>query len=162
MSEPYLGEIRMVAFGYAPQGWALCQGQTLPINQNQALFALLGTRYGGNGVTTFALPDLRGRVPIHMSAAIPQGSSGGEAAHTLTAAEMPAHTHLALAGTESSSATTTTWGTNTAKLYASSADSTMNASAIRTAGSSQAHNNMQPYTVLNFAIALSGIFPSQN
>lgn len=162
MSEPYLGQIMMVAFNYAPRNFALCNGQLLPINQNQALFSILGTSYGGDGVTTFALPNLRGRAPVHRGPTIPLAQAAGEAAHTLTINEMPAHMHLANAGTTSENTTVNTWGTNATPMYATTANTAMKADAISTVGGSQAHENMQPYTVLNFCIALTGIFPTRN
>lgn len=165
--EPFLGEIAIVAFNFAPRFWALCNGQLLPINQNQALFSLLGTTYGGNGATTFALPNLQARFPLHFDPSYPQGTSGGEAAHTLTLAEMPAHSHAFMAdsnlGTSAApgglfparnAAGAPTYGTGTQPT-------TMHASAIGTAGAGQPHNNMPPYLTLNFIIATAGIFPSQ-
>ena len=166
MAEPFLSEIRIMSFNFAPKGWALCNGQFLPINQNQALFALLGTTYGGNGQTTFALPDLRGRVPIHFGAGRTLGQQGGEQAHTLTISELPMHIHQENATTVS--ATTAT--PDNAKLLAQSAAANlyaaasnlepMSAAAISNVGGSQPHLNMQPFLVLNFSIALQGIFPS--
>jgi microcystin-dependent protein len=167
MSEPFLGEIRPFSFGFAPKGWALCNGQLLPINQNQALFSLLGTMYGGNGVTTFALPDLRGRAGMHISQTHPQGQSAGTESITLSAAQLPAHNHPANA----SNATATQAGP-TGKYWAQDSDgnvvynstgsSPMAAGAIGNAGGGQAHSNMQPYLVVNYCIALQGIFPSRN
>lgn len=165
MSEPFLAEMRLISFNFPPKGWALCNGQLLPINQNQALFSLLGTTYGGNGQTTFALPDMRGRAPIHVGAGFTQGERGGESAHTLTISEMPAHTHAAqgstATGTQKSPANNV-WATNSVNPYNSAANTTMAAGAITSVGGSQAHENRQPYTVLNLIIALQGIFPSQN
>ncbi|MGE6228492.1 phage tail protein [Paenibacillus chitinolyticus] len=166
MSEPFLGEIRLFANNYAPRGWAFCEGQALAINTNQALYSLLGTIYGGDGVRTFCLPDLRGRVPIHVSPTTPLGQSAGEAAHTLTINEMPEHTHQVSASGNAASAVTpanNVWADETA-LYAplSTATVSMNAGALSVAGQSQPHNNMQPYLVANFAIAVTGIYPSRN
>ncbi|ADU48596.1 phage tail protein [Intrasporangium calvum] len=168
MSEPFLGEIRLLSFAYAPKGWAQCNGQLLPINQNQALFSLLGTTYGGDGRVNFALPDLRGRVPIQMGAGHTQGERGGEQAHTLTMAELPTHAHPQRA----SAAAATTGITGPAVMKASSVGSfaygtaqnlvAMDSSAVGPVGGSQAHLNMQPYLTLSFCIALQGIFPSQN
>ena len=168
MAEPFLGEIRMTSFGFAPKGWARCEGQFLPINQNQALFALLGTTFGGNGQTTFALPDLRGRVPIHAGNSFTLGTRGGAASHTLTISEMPMHTHLVQA---TAAAATTNMPSNQALLAMSTAAQAyapagnlhaMAPDAVTNAGGSQAHTNMQPLLALNFCIALQGIFPSQN
>jgi microcystin-dependent protein len=166
MSEPYLGQILMVSFSFAPKGYALCNGQILPINQNTALFSLLGTFYGGNGTSTFALPNLQGATPLHIGTGFSLGQVGGEATHTLLQGEMPNHTHQ-LKG-DSAAATTPAasghvWATSTASPFSSLApNTTMNASAIGNAGGSQAHDNFQPYLVINFVIALQGIFPSRN
>ena len=165
--EPFLSEIRIFGFNYAPRGWAMCNGQTLPINQNQALFSLLGTRYGGNGQTTFALPDLRGRIPMHMSGSHDLGEVGGEQAHTLTQSELPAHIHLV-----SASQTTATEVLPAGNVLANSAPNNLygavqnlaatSPSTISSVGGSQAHTNMQPYLTLTFCIALQGLFPTQN
>lgn len=168
MSDAYIGEIRPFAFGIVPQGWALCNGQLLSIQSNQALFAILGTRFGGNGVTTFGLPDLRGRTPIHTSSAIPVGASGGETAHTLTIAEMPAHTHQAYGSSQAgdqAGAESNTWGATPTNMpiYAASTNGTnMNQTALSLAGGGAAHDNMQPYSVISFCIALQGEFPTRN
>jgi len=166
MAEPFLSEVRIFSFGYAPQGWALCNGQLLPINQNQALFALLGTTYGGNGQTNFALPDLRGRVPMHVGGGLVLGQKAGEEAHTLTATEMPAHTHQANASANGPTVTPPSgnfWASNTGfSPYGSAADTAMSPQAIGNTGGSQAHENRSPYLTLNFCIALQGIFPSPN
>ena len=168
MSEPFLAEIKIMGFGgFAPKGWAQCNGQFLPINQNQALFALLGTRYGGNGQTTFALPDLRGRVPEHQGTRI-AGSRFGEEAHTLTSTEMPAHTHLvsandAVATSNAPIANGRLANSTPQNLYGPfSAPTAMDPGAVANTGGSQPHNNMQPYLTVNFCIALQGIFPSRN
>jgi microcystin-dependent protein len=166
MSEPYLGQIVMVSFSFAPKGYALCNGQLLPINQNAALFSLLGTFYGGNGTTTFALPNLQGATPLHIGTGFSIGQRGGEANHTLTQGEMPGHTHQ-LQGDPAAATTPAAaghvWAANTASPYSTiAANTTMNPSAIGIAGGSQAHDNFQPYLVINFVIALQGIFPSRN
>lgn len=166
MAEPFLSEIRLMSFVFAPKGWALCNGQLLPINQNQALFSLLGTTFGGDGRVNFALPDLRSRVPIHVGSGHTLGERAGEQAHTLTVAEMPTHTH-ALHGS-----TTATGGTdNPTGNYLGSASNlyhapvgltSMNPGTITNTGGGQAHLNMQPFLTLSFCIALQGIFPSPN
>lgn len=166
MSTPFLAEIRMVAFPYAPKGWALCNGQLLPINQNQALFSILGTIYGGNGQTTFALPDLRGRSPVHPGSQVSLGQVGGEENHTLTVAEIPAHTHQAAGDANSASVASPTgnvWAASDNNPFSSNApDTAMNPASVGTAGSSQPHSNQQPYLAVNFVIAVQGIFPSRN
>jgi len=167
MAEPFLSEIRIMSFVYAPQGWAQCNGQFLPINQNQPLFALLGTTFGGNGQTTFALPDLRGRAPIHVGSGHTLGEKAGEQAHTVSVAELPTHTHLAQASSSVGDAFIPT-SNLLAKVqgvdaYAPAANlAAMNAGSITNVGGSQAHLNMQPFLTLNFCIALQGIFPSPN
>jgi len=167
MSEPFLAEIRMVGFNFAPRGWAFCDGQILPINQNQSLYSLLGTTYGGDGRTSFALPDLRGRTPMSVGDRFNQGQKGGEETHTVTNAEMPSHTHTAQA---SSLVTDTPLSagklladTAPAELYASPENLTpMKSGTVANVGGGQSHNNMQPYLVVNFCIALQGLFPSRN
>ena len=174
-AQPFLGEIKIVSFNFAPKGWALCNGQFLPINQNQALFAVLGTQYGGNGQTTFALPDLRGRVPIMQGSGIVIGEKLGEYAHTIIASEMPAHTHgmlgvaananAALPGTNAAVAQghSTAQGQPPVQIFATgNPDRVFSPSAISPVGGNQPHQNQQPLLVLNFCIALQGIFPSQN
>jgi len=165
MSTPFLGEIKIISWNFAPKGWSFCNGQFLPINQNQALFSLLGTMYGGNGQTTFALPDLRGRVPIHVGAGFIQGQAGGQAAHTLTISEMPAHNHVvnAVNGTATTEAPAGNFlATNPAALYNTTPDTTMAPATVTNVGGSQPHENRQPFAVLNFIISLQGIFPSRN
>jgi microcystin-dependent protein len=166
MAEPFLSEIRIFSFEFAPKAWALCNGQLLPINQNQALFSLLGTTFGGDGRVNFALPDLRSRVPIHVGASHTLGEKGGEQAHTLSISELPTHAHVANA---SSTAAETNAPSNTAYLgvinnvYGPPANLVaMSPAEITNIGGSQAHLNMQPFLVLNFCIALQGIFPSPN
>jgi len=170
MSEPFLAEIRIVGFNFAPRGWAFCDGQILPINQNQSLYSLLGTNYGGDGRTSFALPDLRGRTPMHVGDGHSLAQKSGAETVTLTAAEIAAHTHAFKA---SSSAGVDRSATNdvladTAPngfLYRDAEAGTMTAlrsGSISNAGGGQAHNNMQPYTALSFCIALQGLFPSRN
>lgn len=166
MAEPFIGEIRLFANQYAPKGWALCEGQVLPINTNQALYSLIGNVYGGNGVTTFALPDLRGRTPVHFASNIPLGTAQGEAAHTLSQNEMPMHTHIISGSSVEATGVSPlnqVWGEAAGNPYSSGAsDTEMNAGSITSAGSGQPHNNMQPFLVVNFCIALIGIFPSRN
>ena len=167
MAEPFLSEIRIMSFGFAPKGWALCDGQLLPINQNQALFSLLGTTYGGDGRVNFGLPNLQSRAPIHMGGGHTLGERGGEQAHTLSIAEIPTHVHSANASTAASTTNvpinTSVLAQSTAsQLYAGPANLTaMAPNSLGNTGGSQAHLNMQPFLVLNFSIALQGIFPSQ-
>ncbi len=167
---PYLGEIRMFAGNFAPTGWALCNGDTLSISQNVALFSILGTTYGGNGVTNFRVPDLRGRVPVGMGqgtglTARPEGETGGEETHTLSLTEMPAHTHAALVDTSVGANDRPAGGfpaRNGAGIpqYGAVSSGQLSSTAIGSAGGGQPHNNMQPYLVINYIIALTGIFPS--
>jgi microcystin-dependent protein len=166
VGEPFLSEIKIFAFNFAPKGWALCNGQLLPINQNQALFALLGTTYGGDGQTTFALPDLRGRAPIHMGSSFNLGQRGGEETHTLTISEMAAHTHQTRASADNATVappTSNFWCSNTGFTpYGNAANTAMSPTCISNVGGSQPHENRSPFLALNFCIALQGIFPSQN
>ncbi|HST28883.1 MAG TPA: tail fiber protein [Rudaea sp.] len=166
MAEPFLSEIRLMSFGFAPKGWATCDGQLLPINQNQALFSLLGTTFGGDGRVNFGLPDLRGRAPIHVGSGHTLGERGGEQAHTLSIGEVPAHIHLVNA---SPAADNTNTPVPTGNFLASPLSQTysgggtlaaMDPSTIANVGGSQAHLNMQPFLTINFCIALQGIFPS--
>jgi microcystin-dependent protein len=167
MAEPFLSEIRIMSFNFAPKGWALCNGQLLPINQNQALFSLLGTTFGGDGRVNFALPDVRGRAPIHVGSGHTLGERGGEQAHTLSIAEAPTHTHTVSATTipattNSPGPTVLTAQSTSANLYASAAQNlvAMSPQMVANVGGSQAHLNMEPFLTLNFCIALQGIFPS--
>ena len=181
MSEPFLSEIKIMSFNFPPKGWALCNGQFLPINQNQALFALLGTTYGGNGQTTFQLPNLRGRVPIHMGSGHTLGEAAGTTSVTINISQLPAHNHFAMGlnqnGTSNIAGITPAntkavsqalvslqaGGTTPAQMYGTGGpDRTMAPSTITNVGGSQPHNNMMPYLTLSFCIALQGIFPSQN
>lgn len=166
MAEPYLSEIRIFSFNYAPQGWAFCNGQLLPINQNQALFALLGTTYGGNGQTNFSLPNLKRRSPIHFGNGHTLGEQAGQDAQTLSIQELPQHTHSVIA---TSTVQDTIVPSNNylasstpSSFYNGSGNAVANPSIMSNIGGSQAHNNLQPSLVLNFCIALQGIFPSQN
>lgn len=165
MAEPFLSEIRIMSFVFAPKGWALCNGQLLPINQNQALFSLLGTTFGGDGRVNFALPDLRARTPIHVGSGHTLGERGGEQAHTLSIAELPTHTHV-LNASSANGGTNSPNGAFLASFnngYSTPAALTsLNPGSITNAGGSQAHLNMQPFLTLTFSIALQGIFPSPN
>lgn len=165
MAEPFLGEIRIASFNFAPKGWALCNGQLLPINQNQALFSLFGTTYGGNGQVNFALPNLQGRMPIHFGNGFTQGQVGGAPAHTLTLNELPSHIHFANAAQADGDtivATGNMLGAFNNGYGSPAALTSLNAATLSNAGGSQPHNNMSPYLVLTFIVALQGIFPSQN
>lgn len=164
MAEPFLSEIRLMSFVFAPKGWALCNGQLLPINQNQGLFSLLGTTFGGDGRVNFALPDLRGRVPIHAGSGRVLGESGGAHSHTLSVAELPQHVHpvnaasTATGGSASPSGNVLGGGNN---VYArTGVDTTLHPGTIQSVGGTQAHINDQPFLTINFCIALQGIFPS--
>jgi microcystin-dependent protein len=178
MGTPYMSELRIFTFNFAPQGWAQCNGQFLPINQNQALFSLLGTTYGGNGQTTFALPDLRSRAPMHIGGGHLQGEKGGEEFHTLTVSELPQHIHFlqgraqqaTLAGgaipaptkslAQGAAATNPISDVN---LYGTGAPNiAMSPASVSNTGGSQPHENRQPFLVLNICIALLGVFPSRN
>jgi microcystin-dependent protein len=164
MGTPYLSEIKIVSFNFAPKGWAFCNGQLLPINQNQALFSLLGTNFGGDGRVNFGLPNLQGRIPVHMGNGFTLGQQGGEQAHTLNISELPAHNHVPVgssAAPTQASAAGNLWA-SISNLYAAASNVSMNPVSITPTGGSQPHDNMSPYLVLNFVIALQGIFPSQN
>jgi len=171
MSTPYVGEIRMFAGNFAPAGWMLCDGSILAISQNDVLFQLIGTTYGGDGQQTFALPDLRGRVPLHMGTNLGntfiQGQVAGAETVTLTVNQMPAHGHLPLANdsvADSTNPANALWGVATqARPYSAAAPSVpMDPAAVGLAGGSQPHDNMMPFLAINFIISLFGIFPSQN
>ena len=166
MADPFLGEIRIMSFGYAPKNWALCNGQLLPISQNMALFSLLGTTYGGDGRVNYALPNLQGRVPIHTGSGFTLGQRGGEQAHTLSISEIPTHTHtlnatsvngdvVIASGNQLAGSPTQLYHTPDGNLAA------MNPASVTNVGGNQAHLNMQPFLVLTFCIALLGVFPSQ-
>jgi microcystin-dependent protein len=167
MADPYIGEVKVISFNFPPKGWAFCNGQLLPINQNQALFSILGTMYGGDGRVNFALPNLQGRVPLHAGSGFTVGQQGGEVSHTLTISELPAHTHSVNA---SSSNGDTALPANT--ILASSLNQSYRApdqalttllpGSIGNAGGSQPHDNLSPYLTVNFVIALVGLFPSRN
>ena len=177
MAEPFLSEIRIFSFNFAPKGWATCNGQLLPINQNQPLFALLGTTYGGNGQTNFALPNLQGKAPLHFGDGFTIGETGGEYAHTITMSEMTQHQHgfsknscvaSATANANVGPPTSAFWANNGKTAYSTQDPNNpintgaMHPSTVSNVGGSQPHNNTQPYLTLNFCIALQGTFPSQN
>jgi microcystin-dependent protein len=167
MSNPFLGEIKIISWNFAPKGWAFCNGQLLPINQNQALFSILGTTYGGDGRTTFGLPDFRGRSPYHIGNGLVLGEKGGEEAHTLIVSEMASHLHQVKASDANTNLGATpannTWAISTQNSYETTqSGAAMFGGCISNTGGSQPHANLQPYLVLNFIIALVGIFPSQN
>ncbi|GEM47078.1 phage tail protein [Deinococcus cellulosilyticus] len=168
MAEPFLSEIRIMSFNFAPKGWALCNGQLLPINQNQALFSLLGTTFGGDGRVNFALPNLRGQTPIHVGNGHNLGETAGEEVHVLSQAEMPQHVHTVntantVAGTNTPLATSVFSQSAGALMYSDPSNLVaFNAGVVGSVGGSQPHYNMQPFLVLNFCIALQGIFPSPN
>ncbi len=171
MSEPFLAEVRIVGFNFAPRGWAFCDGQILPINQNQSLYSLLGTTYGGDGRTSFALPDLRGRTPIHVGNSDTggqthrEGQKSGEETHTLSGAEMPQHNHAFQARSAAVSSNDPSGnlpGTNPGSPYRADSNGEMGNQQLANVGGGQAHENMQPYLAINFCIALQGLFPSRN
>lgn len=164
MAEPFLAEIRLMSFVFAPKGWALCNGQLLPINQNQGLFSLLGTTFGGDGRTNFGLPDYRGRTPMHVGGSHTLGERGGQQAHTLSIAELPAHTHRVRASDHSVAGSTVPDGRYLGRAnnaYAEGpATTTLRPDTVTGIGGGQAHLNMQPFLTISFCIALQGIFPS--
>ena len=167
MSEPFIGEIRPFSFGFAPRGWATCDGQLVPISQNSALFALLGTMYGGDGRTTFGLPDLRGRAAMHVASAHPQGQAGGTETVALTSTQMPLHNHAAMAsaapGTQASPAGKF-WAQDSSGnvTFSSAGNAPLAAGAIAPQGAGQPHPNLQPYLTVSYCIALQGIFPTRD
>ncbi|PWJ58077.1 microcystin-dependent protein [Dyadobacter jejuensis] len=171
MAEPFLSEIRMVSFTFPPKGWALANGQLLPINQNQALYSLLGTTFGGDGRVNFALPDYQGRVPMHVSQGHRLGEKGGEQSHTLSVSELPSHTHLMSAIDPGSSDNNINNPSNSLFSNSKPADLYQNTLANLTAlspntigggGGNQSHINMQPFLTISFCIALQGVFPTRN
>lgn len=165
MAEPFLGEIKIISWNFPPKGWAFCNGTLLPINQNQALFSILGTTYGGDGRQTFGLPNLQGRTPVHVGNGVNLGEIGGETAHTLNISELPTHNHVPVGSSTVGTLTSASgnlWGSSSANPYNSASNTAMNPSCVVPAGGNQPHENMSPYLVLNFIIALQGIFPSQN
>jgi microcystin-dependent protein len=167
MGVPYMGELRLMSFNFPPKGWAECNGQFMPINQNQALFSLLGTMYGGNGQTTFALPDLRGRTPIHVGGGFTQGEKLGEESHTVVQAEMPAHTHQ-LQASGANADTPVPVGSllgqsnNTYTTPIAQSTTTLRPDTVTNVGGSQPHQNLSPFLTLNWCISLQGFFPSRN
>ena len=166
MAQPYVGEIRMFAGNFAPAGWMFCEGQLLPISEYETLFNLIGTTYGGDGQSTFALPDLRGRVPIHQGNGFTLAENGGVETVTLTVSQIPSHNHAALANTSGSgtSPLNSLWAGNpdfAQWIDAGSINGQMNAGTIGSTGGSQPHNNFIPYLCVDFIISLFGIFPSQ-
>jgi microcystin-dependent protein len=166
MAEPFLGEIKIIAWNYPPKGWAFCNGQLLPINQNQALFSILGTTYGGDGRVNFGLPDFRGRVPLYQGQGFIEGEKGGQEFHTLIQSEMAGHTHFVNASNSNTGASNVPIGnipcTTNIPTYNTTPNTNFNAAEVSSVGGSQPHENRQPYLVLNFIIALQGIFPSRN
>ncbi|MDR3775213.1 MAG: tail fiber protein [Terracidiphilus sp.] len=165
MGTPYLSEIRLVSFGFAPKGWVMCNGQVLPINQNQALFSLIGTFYGGNGTTNFALPNLQGATPIHVGNGYVQGQTGGEGNVTLNSTQIPSHTHQAVGVSTVANlepAAGNAWADSAQNPFAASGNATMSVKAVTQTGGGQPHPNQPPYLVMNFVMAVQGIFPSRN
>jgi microcystin-dependent protein len=166
VSQPFVGEVKLISWNFPPKGWAFCNGAQLAINQNQALFSLIGTTYGGNGQTTFALPDFRGRTAIHQGQGFVRGQAAGQEFHTLTQSEMPAHNHFVTASSTQGNLNTVAGNLLAREVgipYGSFVDlTTLNLASISNTGQSQPHENRQPFLVVNFVIALVGIFPSQN
>jgi microcystin-dependent protein len=163
MAEPFIGELRLMSFDFPPKGWAECNGQMLPINQNQALFSLLGNMYGGDGRVNFGLPDLRGRVPIHLSSSYNQGQKLGEEFHSLTVSEMPAHNHLIQASSQEGNQAAPVILAGSENTYRSAdALTVIHPATLQKTGGGQPHENRPPFTVLNWCVALQGLFPSRN
>jgi microcystin-dependent protein len=165
MAEPFIAEIKIISWNFPPKGWTFCNGQLLPINQNQALFSILGTTYGGDGRVNFGLPNLQGRSPLHVGNGIVLGERGGETSHTLNISELPAHNHVPVACKDQATLTSAggnLWGSDSANPFTPTPNVSMNPACVGAVGGSQPHENMSPYLVLNFIIALQGIFPSQN
>ncbi len=167
MTSPFLGQIMMASFNFAPKGWATCNGQLLPINQNQALFSLLGTNYGGDGNTNFGLPNLQGRVPLHFGNSFTLGQFGGEESHTLSVAETPGHAH-GVTGSSNAADSTSPVGAfltdsgNADYVAAGAANTTLSPAAVLNDGGGQPHENRSPFLALTFVIALQGIYPSRS
>jgi len=164
VAEPFIGEIKVISFNYAPKGWTFCNGQLLSIAQNQALFSILGTTYGGDGRVNFALPNLQTRVPVHVGSGVTLGETAGETAHTLTLQELPGHNHRPVGSSANADQSTpggNLWAANAYATYSPTPGTAMNLATVLSAGGSQPHDNMPPYLVLNFIIALEGIFPSR-
>jgi microcystin-dependent protein len=167
MGQSYVGEIRMFAGNFAPAGWMFCEGQVLPIAENEVLFQLIGTTYGGDGQSTFALPDLRGRLPVHFGSGVNLAETGGAEQVTLTVQQIPAHSHAMVGSTDAaqdtSPANKVTAQSGAALMYIQDQpDSSMSANAVVAVGGNQPHTNMQPYLCVDFIISLFGIFPAQN
>lgn len=163
MADAFIGELRAFSFGFVPRGWAECNGQLLPVQQNQALFSLIGAVYGGDGRTTFGLPNLQGRGAIHAGSGYSVGAVGGSEQHTLSTAEMPAHTHVARAGGDATTSDPSgaVWAAGAGAAYGSAANGPMGQGASGSAGGSQPHTNMPPYMAVTYAICLNGYFPSR-
>jgi microcystin-dependent protein len=163
MGTPFMGELKLISWNFPPKGWAFCNGQLLPINQNQALFALFGTMYGGDGRVNFALPDLRGRVPIHMGNGFTQGQAFGQETHTLIQGEMPAHNHIVSCSMQNGNKADIGIMAGVANTYKDFANvTTLQPATITNTGGGQPHENRQPLLVLNWIVALQGVFPSRN
>ncbi|MGA2146885.1 MAG: tail fiber protein [Bryobacteraceae bacterium] len=167
MSQPYVGECRLVAFNFAPAGWLMCAGSLLPISEYDTLFNLIGTTYGGDGQTTFGLPDLRGRTPIHQGSGFTIAQSGGQETVTLTTPQMPAHTHPLLAsgsGGNTNNLQGKVLAVSPSPVYVANTPPTkpMNSNSVTSAGGNQSHDNLQPFLVMNWVISLFGVYPSQS